>query len=1547
MIVEFANGQLPWRKIKDKEQVGLMKEKYDHRLLLKHLPSDFRQLLEHLQSLEYADKPDYAMLLGLFERIMKRRGVRETDPFDWEKSTPTPSAPSDSGSTTMAALATRTPAIMGSAPAGAITPGAQTDNQENVTVDNQENLEPDNRKELRIAEYEKRRGANNLRGGVTSSSDVQNGVLDGVPFSPRDKDLDRNRNSSAVLPKKEDKPGDAADGEGGTSRDKGDHAKSTVDNEGDAVMQGWNEEKRNSNRDSGIFALDIAKTENDQEPPSPSPRIGRDLWVSEAGQESSQPLSFNVKGTLERRRRMHMASNKSSSFKFRCSMGGGGGGAGDNSITQMAMIDDDNVSAAFTHGGGAGLTLHSRWKSQFDDSEGEGSENETEMKGEQLQSPEHKGGPDGGGGEAPPQIIPILSKKLTPPKTSPPKYHSSSHRSQSGDKKAQGSILKPSESDPRRDRSSSERRSSDPAPAKEEGLADNGHIAPHQGKKLTPYSGDWSPQPGSKGTSSSPEQHSKQVHVNPNSSTSIPPPPQLAPPPPPADFLPLQHSASAPSMPRSMTTASVSATIFAPSPSRPKLQLKTNLVCSSSPQPSPTSLGGFTPPPPPQFAPPPPPATAALGVTTASDLRPAGPVTVSSILQTTVSPSYGFLSRHPLQHSTSVSSGISGSKRQPYPPPANRPPLAKSPLLQEVKLPVVLGSAGATERSEGEEEEGEEEEEEEEEDEEEGEEDDDPDKIRPPEYVAAVCQYTTILKDAPPGFNNEDYEVNYLNLEKGSRPDSLDKSVPRTWSNPQICDNLDTHSQQPPRLPPAAINERSYEMDRSKNLIKEHRDGESHNGDQSRKVSTPGRLPNSLSSDHFRSRNSPPQSNIEYVDNDQEEGEEEDEEEGSGLKEVTGKFTFQVGPPMNKKIFQTELEDEDDEREEHADVTGDLPPVPPPRSKSKEGSLNYESSNGNQYGQKSPSRSPNQERSIYYDAISTGEPDKSGRNIDSVPGLRGQNGRTRGNVRGDNKAVEVKDINRSGESSVAESCSRSGSEHRNKRASSRGGTRTSATPEEHSSRSKDGGKSNAARRISLDDLSSAFQALVASSKKTYGAGKAKKKSLLSGGHMKLFTSEQQSCHSDNDDKSSHRSSGDKYRSRSEESLLDVSGGKSGLHPAPNEAQTSHGGGGGLGSQGNSESSQKMGRSTGSSCSPRQQPAHQARGLSANSRIPIPMRSSASPGTYKDESGERYQVASATGESRYDPPYMPLTDHSSSSYWPQRYSNPSSTATSSMGISPADGNMRYVSASSGFVSAAPPLATGHMYRHHHVPSDSSGISSSSSSYYGHPHARYTQTKPDYYHHYPQYNPAADDGARDSHVSTGINNQPTPTSPRWRRRSYDYNNHTLEFAENVDSGYLPTSSGLQHGGRPLSELTSANYDVDRAHDHGSQQSNMPYYMSRTTGRPLSDIASVPTGGPTSMARSRSRSRVTMSDYEPNYRYSATTSVPGGATPSSHWPMSGYMSTGHRPTPYTGGMYHHEGGAVGAIDPDTRLPQPPPAYSARDREVGARVRRYQREV
>ncbi|MFT7805567.1 tau-tubulin kinase 1-like [Arapaima gigas] len=85
MLVEFAVGQLPWRKIKDKEQVGQIKERYDHRMLLKHMPSEFHTFLDHVLGLDYYTKPDYQLLMSVFENSMKERIITENEPFDWEK----------------------------------------------------------------------------------------------------------------------------------------------------------------------------------------------------------------------------------------------------------------------------------------------------------------------------------------------------------------------------------------------------------------------------------------------------------------------------------------------------------------------------------------------------------------------------------------------------------------------------------------------------------------------------------------------------------------------------------------------------------------------------------------------------------------------------------------------------------------------------------------------------------------------------------------------------------------------------------------------------------------------------------------------------------------------------------------------------------------------------------------------------------------------------------------------------------------------------------------------------------------------------------------------------------------------------------------------------------------------------------------------------------------------------------------------------------------------------------------------------------------------
>ncbi|XP_076141315.1 tau-tubulin kinase 1 [Alosa pseudoharengus] len=100
MLVEFTVGQLPWRKIKDKEQVGQIKERYEHKMLLKHMPSEFYIFLDHVLGLDYYTKPDYQLLMSVFDMSMKDRTITENESYDWEKagtepmlSTSTPAPP--------------------------------------------------------------------------------------------------------------------------------------------------------------------------------------------------------------------------------------------------------------------------------------------------------------------------------------------------------------------------------------------------------------------------------------------------------------------------------------------------------------------------------------------------------------------------------------------------------------------------------------------------------------------------------------------------------------------------------------------------------------------------------------------------------------------------------------------------------------------------------------------------------------------------------------------------------------------------------------------------------------------------------------------------------------------------------------------------------------------------------------------------------------------------------------------------------------------------------------------------------------------------------------------------------------------------------------------------------------------------------------------------------------------------------------------------------------------------------------------------------------
>ncbi|KAI0978736.1 hypothetical protein GJ496_011406 [Pomphorhynchus laevis] len=84
MLVEFVAASLPWRKIKDKEIVGKMKEKYDHSILLRWLPKNFKVFLEDLMSMEYEDRPDYDKYKSMILQAMHERNIEYRGPFDWE-----------------------------------------------------------------------------------------------------------------------------------------------------------------------------------------------------------------------------------------------------------------------------------------------------------------------------------------------------------------------------------------------------------------------------------------------------------------------------------------------------------------------------------------------------------------------------------------------------------------------------------------------------------------------------------------------------------------------------------------------------------------------------------------------------------------------------------------------------------------------------------------------------------------------------------------------------------------------------------------------------------------------------------------------------------------------------------------------------------------------------------------------------------------------------------------------------------------------------------------------------------------------------------------------------------------------------------------------------------------------------------------------------------------------------------------------------------------------------------------------------------------------
>ncbi|GBP20201.1 Tau-tubulin kinase homolog Asator [Eumeta japonica] len=384
MLVEFVNGQLPWRKIKDKEQVrknlnesmflkgcagrvGLMKEKYDHRLLLKHLPSELRQFLEHVQELEYADTPDYAMLTSLLERCCKRRGIRESDPYDWEKDT-------------VSIPRIRATASVHPAPEHPLPTDTQPDNTRRrgdaemttaLATDTQTNIH----KEKAVGEKKTQPASprHNPRAAAAAAAATAPAAAHVNGVSTTDKAIEKEvevRTTPAPSPDRHIK-------------------ESSV-----SVVTGTSRPERQSVPPCKVRGPSapgggptLARLRVVTAPPTCVQDLAAQIQPITPGESVSPRIVADLDSVHSD---THFKRDRIWNYRFvRTSAGRrpGGRARADQSYTQFAVMDDENVSALQQVTKGGALTLVSLWKSQFDDSE---ETTDNEWKQEQLQSPEHR-----------------------------------------------------------------------------------------------------------------------------------------------------------------------------------------------------------------------------------------------------------------------------------------------------------------------------------------------------------------------------------------------------------------------------------------------------------------------------------------------------------------------------------------------------------------------------------------------------------------------------------------------------------------------------------------------------------------------------------------------------------------------------------------------------------------------------------------------------------------------------------------------------------------------------------------------------------------------------------------------------------------------------------------------------------------------------------------------------------------------------------------------------------------------------------------------------
>ncbi|KAK0399004.1 hypothetical protein QR680_002857 [Steinernema hermaphroditum] len=85
MLVEFIEGKLPWKNCGGKAAELNREKRRALDTLLDRCPRQLYRIFDHIQALKYADRPNYAMMLGTLREIWLRRVSHEDPALDWEE----------------------------------------------------------------------------------------------------------------------------------------------------------------------------------------------------------------------------------------------------------------------------------------------------------------------------------------------------------------------------------------------------------------------------------------------------------------------------------------------------------------------------------------------------------------------------------------------------------------------------------------------------------------------------------------------------------------------------------------------------------------------------------------------------------------------------------------------------------------------------------------------------------------------------------------------------------------------------------------------------------------------------------------------------------------------------------------------------------------------------------------------------------------------------------------------------------------------------------------------------------------------------------------------------------------------------------------------------------------------------------------------------------------------------------------------------------------------------------------------------------------------